>query len=658
MVEALVYIVLLSQVSDTSSYEMSEVVVTASRLSLPASLSPWPLEVLETDRPGDLAAALERSVSADVRSYGGEGQPTYFILSGVIGNRVLVLSGGVPLNSRTNGVVDLGMLALASGDRVEIVRGPLSALYGSAAIGGVVNVIPSYDEGLEAALRLDHFTGLQARVSASESFGPVAFRLSGSYLTFPGFRSNDDTERYNAELGFELGLGDAFLVEASGSYASREIGVAGPQPDTTFGLPRFGDELSTSLYDREEDRLSTAGIKTSFKPGDAFSAWLNLYGLAQRIVFDSRYLGFKPDYSEFVALERDEYYDTKLGADLFLSGEIGFLTLAGGVNVEREGVEVLSLVQDSATLDTTTDISWNANDLHVGAWTEEILDFGFLVPTVAARFDYSPQYGVFFSPEAGLSTTFAQRTKLSCAYGRAFRAPTFNDLYWPQGGDSTLKPEKGQTATLALDAQPFDFLRLNLSGSWKDISDMISWLPDSTGFWKATNVDRVVILGGEAKVQFALPDSLIRASLAGAYNHARERRRIVTYSDWLTGETRTDTVTRQAAFIPGLIFKGDVQLRLWKGGSIEYSATWTGRRVNYYADYSLAPRVTYNVKSINPSLKMDLALAQKFLKIVTCEVGARNLLNDRTPQQFGTSFQDLNYPAQPRTFYAAVSVRY
>jgi vitamin B12 transporter len=146
MIKALAIILgLIGQPDSIPVYELPEVVVTATRLSLPADASPWPVEVLEAEEAQvtDLTDVLSQSVSADVRSYGYEGHSAFPFLGGASSSRVLILYNGIHMNSRRDGVIDLSLIPLAPGDRVEVVKGPLSALYGSAAIGGVLNVIPS-----------------------------------------------------------------------------------------------------------------------------------------------------------------------------------------------------------------------------------------------------------------------------------------------------------------------------------------------------------------------------------------------------------------------------------------------------------------------------------------------------------------------------------
>jgi len=657
---------LFSQVTLDTVFEMPPVVITATRLSLPAEKSPWPVEVLESEEVTDLADILGRSVASDVRSYGYEGHMAFSFLGGVAASRVLILSNGIPMNTRRDGVIDLSLIPMMPGDRVEVVKGPLSALYGSSAIGGVLNVIPSKKDGLSATLGATDQMGMNVGARAVHNFGIFGARATGSYLTNPGFRHNDDVSRYNGNAALWVSPIEALRIEADAGYTSRELGVPGAAPDasdTAFVMPTFGDSLVTSLYDNQVDNLLTASLKTSFSPLQNLTTSLALYAVQQDFTYNCKYQGFNPDFTTYTALATNNYSDTRLGGDLQITGTIAeFLTLAGGACVVQEMFEGTQVAADSATDATLKDTTWEASDMQTGAWAEALVEAGIFTPSAAGRLHNSAQYGTLISPEAGLSVEIIpQKLNVSAAYGQAFRAPSFNDLYWPadffSGGDSTLVPEKGQSATLSATIRPFGFLRFSLAGSWKLIKDMISWSPDSAGFWRPSNVDQVSVLGAEFSTNWRIADGLFSGSLGVAYNDAAETRTIVTYSDWMTGQTRTAEITRQAAFIPPLTIKGNIAVQAWQGGKIAANLAWTGERVNYYADWSTAPDIGVLEKTIDPSLKLDASLSQKLLDILTIEAGVRNILDDRTPAHFG-SYNDLNYPTAPRRFYGGLSVSY
>lgn len=673
MVKALAIILgLIGQPDSIPVYELPEVVVTATRLSLPADASPWPVEVLEAgeNEITDLTDLLSQSVAADVRSYGYEGHSAFPILGGILASRVLVLANGVHMNSRRDGVIDLSLIPMAPGDRVEVVKGPLSALYGSSAIGGVLNVIPSKKNGVTASLGATDQLGFNAGARAAYNFGILGARATGSYLANPGFRRNDDVTRYNGQGALWIDPSDAFHIEAQVGFTHRYVGLPGPQPDTTdtaFMPPPFGDSLVTSLYDNQADNLTHGSLKLYFVPLHNFTTSLNIYAVNQDFRYDWKYSDW---ISGNTITETDDYYDLRLGADIQATGSIAELILiTGGISGVNEKFDGHQLASDSAADTLTKDLPWEASDIQIGAWVECLFEFGMITPSVAVRLDNSPQYGTFISPEAGVSIeAIPEILNVSAAYGQAFRAPSFNDLYWPADlygvGDSTLVPEKGQTASVSVGVKPLGFLKLSLAGTWKDIKDMISWLPDPedpTGLrWKPVNLDQVTILGGEFSAGWWFAEDLVSGSFGLAYNKATEATEVldtVTYDEDFNTIYETMTVERQAAFIPPLTIKGNLAVRAWKGGMICANLTWTDARINYYTDWSAYPKFGVLEKTIDSSLKLDASISQQLFELLTLELGVRNILNDQTPAHFG-SYNDLDYPTAPRRVYAGLSIAY
>ncbi|MBN2380502.1 TonB-dependent receptor [candidate division WOR-3 bacterium] len=667
---------LFAQGTGTTSdpYLLPPVVITATRLWQSSQLSAWPIEVIEAtvDEACDLATTMDKS-TADVRSYGYEGQPAYGFLGGIAAARVLILDNGIPLNTRRDGVIDLSLIPLAACDRVEIVKGPLSALYGSSAIGGVVNVIRSSDDILTAILSMTDQAGINTGLRASRNFGVFGITASGGYISNPGFRHNDNVVRYNGRGSIRVSPLSNLSVELSAGYTHRKLGMPGDAPDTTDSLfipPPFGDSIVTSTYDYEIDDLFTANLKADYLIGDNISTSLNLYTANQTFAYDWKYQGYYPDWTSYTTQENDSYKDTKLGGDLQLTAGIGdMVVLTGGVSTIFESLDGTKLANDSITDTVVLNKTWDAADNQLGVWLEAIGTFGFLTPMIAIRIDNSQQYGMFASPEAGVSVSaIPDVLKVSLAYGQAFHAPTFNDLYWPEDlygiGDSTLVPERGQSAALSVDLRALHFLTFSVSGSWKEIKDMISWIPDPedpSGLrWKPANLNKVNILSGDFSAGWRIAEGLLSGSIGLVYNDANETVDIldtVTYDADFNAVYVYRTIERQAAFIPPLTVKGNLAVRAWPGGKVAANIAWTGQRINYYTDWANYPKFGVLEKEIAPSMKMDLSVSQKFLKLVTVELGVKNVLGDQTPSHFG-SYASLDYPTAPRRLYGALSVSY
>lgn len=647
-------------------YEVPTVVVTATRLSLPADASVWPVEVIEVEEDGfyDLAHALGQSNGVDYRQQGGVGSLALPFLGGISANRVLVLDNGIPVNTRRDGLIDYSLLAVAPGDRIEVVKGPLSALYGSSALGGVINIIPSYAPGITANLTGTHNLGINTGVRVAADWGRAGSRISGSFLQDPGARNNEQVSRYNAKAGLWAAPADILFMDAELGFTHRALGVPGPVPDLKWGTPLFGDSTVTSTYDNQKDNLVKGRFKLALTPAEAFTASLSLYGIKQDFDYSYRF-SFTPA-SNYLS----SYDDTRLGADLQLGASLSdAFILTGGGSIISEKLDAVDVTTDSATGDTLFEPTrWDASDLQMGVWAEAVACTGIFTPTLAVRLDYSQEYGMAVSPEGGVNVELLPRILyVSAAYGQSFRAPTLNDLYHPWGGDTTLLAERGQTAALSATIKPFYMLEANLAATWKDIKDMIVWVPDEYAMWKPTNVDQVTILGGEISLKFRTATDLITGSFGAAYNYATETRQVpvtVTYDTLLYPIAyQLEEVSREAAFIAPFILKGDVKVSPWSGGEIAARAAWTDSRLNYYPQESMpdlngTAQITSEEKMLDPSLKIDLSLSQRLFSLIKLEAGVLNLLDDRTPTNFGNSLGDGDYPTAPRRFYAGLSVSY
>jgi len=123
--------------------ELAEIVVSASRVETPVLLAPGFVTIVRTSEPGTsgIIKALESAGGVSVSDYGLSGSVKTVRIRGSNSSQVLVLVDGVKLNSERDGAFDLSLIPTANIERIEIVRGGGSAVYGSDAIGGVVNII-------------------------------------------------------------------------------------------------------------------------------------------------------------------------------------------------------------------------------------------------------------------------------------------------------------------------------------------------------------------------------------------------------------------------------------------------------------------------------------------------------------------------------------
>ncbi|KPL00243.1 MAG: hypothetical protein AMJ91_05135 [candidate division Zixibacteria bacterium SM23_73_3] len=248
---------------------------------------------------------------------------------------------------------------------------------------------------------------------------------------------------------------------------------------------------------------------------------------------------------------------------------------------------------------------------------------------------------------------------LKLSYGKAFRAPTFNDLYWPDGGNKDLKPEKGGSLGAGLlftgrkiSSQVFVFHR--------KVKNLISWQPlGENGLWQPFNLDRSTSSGVELELDYRISESL-DCDVNYSYNKGEEIKNELVYYDFLSGEKRFEELKkrfeelkRKARFMPENIFNLNLNLKPLPSFSVQLAFNFRSEKLNYYPDYSYYPEIRYVTKKIKSCANLDISFNQT-IKNLTFFLKVNNLFEDKTPTQFGNSMSDLDYPNPGRRIFAGI----
>jgi outer membrane cobalamin receptor len=262
------WIFILTMIGQTV-YDLDTVVVTATRY--PSALKDIAQAVLildrsdiETRKPASLAEALRDRAGIDIRDYGVTGSFAGINLRGVPSTAVIVMVDGQPINSILSGAADLSSIDIDEVERIEIIRGPASSLYGANALGGVVNVITRnrYEKfayrgktDVAASVRPKFNSANNFYLDAGSPFGNMSIGMGGGLTATDGFRSNSRMTGYHVKstAGF---FSFPFEISAEARYNLKDYGVPGPEPrvDSLNAVPVFGDSSATSLRDHEKDR--------------------------------------------------------------------------------------------------------------------------------------------------------------------------------------------------------------------------------------------------------------------------------------------------------------------------------------------------------------------------------------------------------------------
>ncbi|EXJ14288.1 TonB-dependent vitamin B12 receptor [Imhoffiella purpurea] len=477
--------------ADTSPTTLDTVVVTATRTATPATESLASVTVIDR---AEIERRQSRSVpdllrgvpGVTVSQNGGAGQVASVSLRGTNSDHVLVLIDGVRIGSATLGTSPLQDIPIEQIERIEVVRGPRSSLYGSEAIGGVIQIFTRRGGG-PLAPRLSVGGGSFGTLSASAGLSGGGengwFDLGANVERTDGIDACDGRPAPYAGCGVFQNDRDGYRnigVNVRGGYrfsdwASLDLHLLSSQNRTEFDGTIYGGNRSRSEQQVLGGTLTLQPLSPWTLTLSAGHSW-DKY----RVYFDDEAAGIDDRFIDSFETERDTF---SLQNDLNLApGQM--LTL--GLDYTRDSV--------SGTVDYDKD---SRDD--VGVFGEYQGAFGPTSLTLSLRQDDDEQFGTHATGSAALGYLFANGIQVSASYGTAFKAPAFNDLYYPNYGNPDLDPEQSHSLELGLRGElPLGTIG---QGDWElslyqtDIDDLIAY--DSTSY-SAANIQSARILGLEA----------------------------------------------------------------------------------------------------------------------------------------------------------------
>lgn len=446
--------------------ELRPVVVTATATPIAAdsalaSVTVIDRDILDQAQGQDLGDVLRLHAGVDVVRSGGRGQQTSLFLRGSNSNQTLVLIDGVRINSGTYGGVNLQHLSLENIERIEVVRGPRSSLYGSEAIGGVINIITRQPDSLATAVRLSASRDNTASGSIRQDLQAGAFRASvhasGYYSDgYPLFATTSDPRGHkNNELGASANLGNERLgLEASYLKNSGWTEYLG-----------FGNTLLSQDFLNDTSRLEAHATL-----GDTLRTRLRLSQSRDRID--------QNDSNDFAHTDRREIrWQNDLG--------LGAHMLTFGASYSDDAIS--AVIFGSGYSDVIN---------HHAVFLQEQFSDDKLSLLFAARHESNQQFGDHQTGElaTGILLTESQRLRASVSTG--FRAPDGNQLYG-FGGNPDLRPEEARNLEIG-STHRFRTWQFETAIYRNDVDDLIDF---DLNTFQMQNIRRARLEGVELTAQ-------------------------------------------------------------------------------------------------------------------------------------------------------------
>ncbi|MGJ0486242.1 MAG: TonB-dependent receptor domain-containing protein [Methylomicrobium sp.] len=472
------------------STNLPETVVTATRSEvdkneLATASTVYTRKDIERLQAKTLPELLKGTTGLDLTQQGGDGKTTSVFMRGTESSHVLVLIDGIKVGSATVGTTAFEFIPIDQIERVEIIRGPQSSLYGSEAIGGVIQIFTRKGgQNEKPAVTLDagggNYGTLRTAGTVSGKWKNSWYSLGASHYNTEGFNSRqpipgpfginelDADGYYNTGLNARVGHRFENDAEIEAFYMRGEgrTEYDGIPNKTEFVNQVVGTNASIDFTDNWRSTLRLGQSRDdndNFAPSGSFysrfgttrwnATWLNQLALS-----DDHQLVFGSDY-RMDQVDSDQQFIKTSRYDVGIFGEMH------------------SRIFDKNFINAS--LRWDENEA-----------FG----------DYvTGNIGWRYNSDIGISP-FA-------SFGNAFKAPTFNDLYWPRSsfsfGNPNLKPEKSTSFEVGV-AGNHKMVQWELRAYHTNINDLISWAPvnpaDIFSPWTPQNVSKAQIDGIEAEI--------------------------------------------------------------------------------------------------------------------------------------------------------------
>ena len=468
----------------------SEVVITATRVAQPASQVLAPIIVidrkaLEDSLANDVGDVLRFHAGLDLGRSGGPGQPLSLFIRGTKSDQSIVMIDGVRINPGTYGGAPLQNLAPELFERIEVVKGPRSAIYGTDAIGGVVNLITRRGgpTGADAMLGYGRYgTGefsLAGRYAAGDSSAEAA--LTGQRSNgFPTFAADSVDQGYK-NLSGTVAAGTRIAGVDLGAFYWRAAGISN-YAEQLFGGPPLYPFLGFAPID-ERFTNSVAAVHASGNLTDRWHARLNL----NRSIDDLR----QGQAELFDPLAKDYDYTARdtidLQNDVSIGGAQFSEVLTFGAILTQEQTNSLSFGTQYSE-GTHTQTYYLQDQLKFGASRLLLAGGDYRHPSFGNHATWNAEYGYAVSDDL----------LLTVSGGTAFRAPSATDRFG-YGANPNLRPENSRNFEAGIKARISETQELALAAFENTINDLIATTyPPPTYDPLNINVHRARIRGLEA----------------------------------------------------------------------------------------------------------------------------------------------------------------
>jgi len=595
----------------------------------------------------DLLKNLEGIYTYDASGVGTAGRINMRGFWGGMSTHQLVLVDGVPQNESRDKLVDWGLISLDNIERIEVVRGPASALYGDNAVSGVINIITKKPSDVPETRIFGSYGDFETqnyRASTSGYFKKIGYCLGASRKSTDGFRKHSDYENLHLNGKLDFMIDETQSAKLSLDYYSRERGVhpwaltetqveqdrrqarPGSENDESeadkfnLGLTYRNDAIGKisnidgTFYYRYKDNEA---FYTSGSTGSSTKEQLceeNTYGLTPRLNVNVDFFGMEHSFTTGIDLERNDVDYEEYNAPYQARG-----SMRKDYSVEKDkiGPYIQGEVKLFEPLMFMAGVRYDYVEFDFTDYKDESNSKGSHMSKI--------------SPRCGIVYTYREDSSFYANYSQAFRSPTIGQLFtYGSYSNPDLSPEEATNYEIGVHHQIADNVKVNTALYWMELDDEILYDYSASQY---KNIGETSHKGIETGLDIEVMDGLV-----GFANYTYTRAKEESGSS--SGNYLTNVPIHKGGL--GVSYDTDIGLK-------------ANLRINRVGSSYLD---SANENKLAPYTTMDAKISYKY-KIWSAFMAVDNLL-DKEYNSYGFKSGSTKKfsPAPKRTFTFGVEVKF
>jgi vitamin B12 transporter len=542
------------QVNDT--LQIHEIEITALRENLFSAGT----KITETDSitkanyiTADLSELLSENSTAFIKSY-GSGAIATIAFRGTEARHTSVLWNGFNINSPTLGLCDLALVPVNFADNISVIHGSASSLYGTSAIGGIINLqnTPEFFTGIKLNYTgnvgsfgsFENVLTVDAGVKNFLSSTHVFYEQSKNDFTFTNFYDQQETQQHSSVSN--VGLLQNFYYKFNNS-----------------------DIISSGIWyqvtEREIPPIMTVSESTAEQKDSVLRIFLEYKKVLKKSSFDIRaayfdeYELYTDPYFNIYAPYKNKSYKAETEERFQITDKL-IVNAGGSFNCYKADVTEYENIITANYFAAFVGLRYEFNNtLHI---------------SFDARKDFTENQSSPIAPSAGIEKTIFQKLlTLKARGGKNFNLPSLNDLYWVPGGNPDLKPETGWSYEGGFIFHPTRKNNFSIEATCFNtlINDWIQWQPGAFGYYAPVNLKQVHARGIESSVNFKTVWKKFDFYFSGNYSYTKSTNE---KSDQILGE---ETIGKQLIYVPEHLANIHVSIS-FKKFTLAYSHIFVGLR--------------------------------------------------------------------------------